>query len=475
MVGLSIRVVDVGVGDEDPNILRLSTLGPGDGENPRNDYVALSYCRGDLTEEETKVFCTSGENFEERFEQGFELPILPQTFQDAVTVTRKLGKRYLWIDSLCIIQYGDDFRDWERETRKMESVFRNAYCTIAATSASDPTVGFLERSPVQDPDLRFIKANSALHGRIYVSATADNFREDVEHGALSQRAWALQERALARRTIHFTSNQAYFECGDGVRCETLSYMRNSKAPFLGDPYFPESFSLRNGRDKVRLFQSLFETYSQLAITNATDRPLAISGLEQRLATTFKSKCSYGTFEKYLHRSLLWQRSEPAKLSRIQFPANTDVPSWSWMAYEGKIKYLKIESDDVEWSEELQLSGNTLRAHVRRFKNCTMERDDMGNYIIMDTKEIKPTSGWLRYDGKHRPHVRKHRFVIIGRKENAPRGRSGRPESDATAKYYVLVVIQTDSQDERAYKRIGVGCIPAGCIVFREGRSPENIV
>ncbi len=48
-------------------------------------------------------------------------------FRDAVTVTRGLGIKYIWIDSLCIIQ--DDDEDWENESRRMEQVFSAAYCT----------------------------------------------------------------------------------------------------------------------------------------------------------------------------------------------------------------------------------------------------------------------------------------------------------------------------------------------------------
>jgi hypothetical protein len=35
----------------------------------------------------------------------------------------------------------------------------------------------------------------------------------------------LQERALSRRTIHFAEGQLYWECGQGVHCETLARMR----------------------------------------------------------------------------------------------------------------------------------------------------------------------------------------------------------------------------------------------------------
>jgi len=41
---------------------------------------------------------------------------------------------------------------------------------------------------------------------------------------MNKRGWVLQERALACRTIYFTAQQTYWECGGGVRCETLTKM-----------------------------------------------------------------------------------------------------------------------------------------------------------------------------------------------------------------------------------------------------------
>lgn len=56
-------------------------------------------------------------------------------------MTQGLGIRYLWIDSLCIIQGCRE--DWEREAQRMEDVFAGAYCTLAATSAANSEAGFL--------------------------------------------------------------------------------------------------------------------------------------------------------------------------------------------------------------------------------------------------------------------------------------------------------------------------------------------
>lgn len=173
------------------------------------EYTALSHCWGPSIREGTPVprpWVTTSDNLDDRMKKGFSVVDLPDTFRDAIIVTRKLGKRYLWIDSLCIKQ--GDIKDWEAEAGKMQNVFRGAYCTIAATSATHSGEGFLNRQCFE-----------------YAHSDPENFKVDVLEGTLNQRAWVFQERALSRRIIHFTNRQTYWECGGGVRCETLTYMR----------------------------------------------------------------------------------------------------------------------------------------------------------------------------------------------------------------------------------------------------------
>jgi hypothetical protein len=74
------------------------------------------------------------------------LAILPKTHQDAVIIARRLGIRYLWIDSLYIIQ--DDDLDWERESSKMAAIYQQAYLTIAATRSENTAGGCFSRRPL---------------------------------------------------------------------------------------------------------------------------------------------------------------------------------------------------------------------------------------------------------------------------------------------------------------------------------------
>ena len=199
------RVLDVGVTNTPENLrLRITTSGE------KGRYMALSHRWGS-----GKPIRTTTHNLD-LFRQNINFTELTKTFQDAVTITRKLGLRYLWIDSLCIIQEGDGMRDWEEQSQLMEGIFASAYCTIAATNTVDPSQGFL------GPRLgkRFIKLPTPVP--LYVSKLRAGFSEDVEQGELNKRAWVLQERALSPRIIHFVNNgPAYWECGSVIRDEHL--------------------------------------------------------------------------------------------------------------------------------------------------------------------------------------------------------------------------------------------------------------
>lgn len=180
-------------------------------------YIALSHPWGD--KECHNHFSTTRKNIDNRVGEGIAFDELPTTFKDAVKVTRELGVQYLWIDSICIIQ-GDD-GDFKDEAEHMEEVFSFAYCVIAASRAEGTSSGFLGKRPSR----KFVEFETFSGTNLYVCEVIEDFQRDVIDGALNKRGWVLQERALARRTIYFTETQIYWECGEGIRCETLAKMR----------------------------------------------------------------------------------------------------------------------------------------------------------------------------------------------------------------------------------------------------------
>ena len=98
-------------------------------------YVALSHCWG-----QTPSLRTTRSTLADH-KRGIALSELPQSFADAVAIVRLLGVRYLWIDSLCIVQ--DDEHDWQRESGAMSAIYRDAYLVLAAARGASDAQGFL--------------------------------------------------------------------------------------------------------------------------------------------------------------------------------------------------------------------------------------------------------------------------------------------------------------------------------------------
>lgn len=201
------------VNPKKPKIVESASL---DQVTPRPRYLALSHKWG-----AERFAVTTADNIERRRGQ-IPLDDLPNSFKHAIAVTKALGCEYIWIDSLCILQAISapdgtitSRGDFAEEADMMQTYFNGSYCVIAACSAQGAREGFL-----RDRDIQYAK-----RGNLYISPVINDFERDVLDSPLSRRGWVLQERALARRTIYFTNNQMYFECGDGIRCETLAKLK----------------------------------------------------------------------------------------------------------------------------------------------------------------------------------------------------------------------------------------------------------
>ncbi|OBS15086.1 hypothetical protein FPOA_14097 [Fusarium poae] len=400
---LPTRLVDLhSVNDGDVKVVKK----PVDNLTSDVDYVALSHCWGDLPMEDRDKW-----QFKGGVEATFRLEDLPKTFRDAIELTRSIGKQYIWIDSLCINQ-GDE-KDWIKESETMHEVFKNAYCTIAATSSKDSHQGFLQESMTiprgldSSVDLESAASDSPAACRLF----ADYFQDSVENGILNTRAWVLQERALSRRIIHFTEQQPFWECGGGMTCAALrseGYMKNGEKSFWSDPEFPMSLADRDGTAKIKLFQLLFKKYSSSCLTKMTDRPIAVKSLASALAQTIeRCKVENGIFSRppFLQRSLLWCRDKNIVDCHDQGPSdsccdtdyridfqnmNISQPqTWSWMAYHGSIDYLEVGKGVVEWNTSVKLSKTTTDSS-RILLTCRV--------VKLELEAVEP-----KQEGRHGPY------------------------------------------------------------------------
>jgi hypothetical protein len=95
----------------------------------RTQHIALSYCWS-----AKKYLCLTKLNFIALHEKrSIDLETLAPTIADAITVTRELGERFLWVDALCITQ--DDERDKAGQIGKMHLIYQFARLTIIAAGS----------------------------------------------------------------------------------------------------------------------------------------------------------------------------------------------------------------------------------------------------------------------------------------------------------------------------------------------------
>ncbi|KAI0556251.1 hypothetical protein F4679DRAFT_578374 [Xylaria curta] len=453
-IKLPTRLIEVGEADDNSSV-RLVVNPPTTADDPTKDrYAALSHCWGAI--EKDAYSCLLNAN---RLDFGTHIPVerIPKMFQDAITATRGLEIRYLWIDSLCIIQDDDD--DWAAESKTMEDVYSLAHVTLAASSAPSSHDGFLER-----PDRAFaVMPNPNAKDRdgdgsrslLYVAEAIDDFQTHVEDAVLNTRAWVLQERALSRRTIHFTSTQVYWECGQGVHCETLAQLRNTVSHFLGDHHFPDGALSYFKNERILLIQYLYTRYSELSIKYGTDKPAAIRSLEARLGRTFGSLVAGGVFRRFFERTILWQAHFDGSLARVDYSdaksGQVAPPSWSCLAYSGEIKFPDIPFGDVSWTGDLKnpLADydvdattpilNNITSLDARARKITIKSFDMFVGVTLDTLNAVD-KGFQRG---------LWRCVTVGR-DKTPNARG------QTANYVLL--IRAVGKSRNIYQRVGAGVL-----------------
>ncbi|KAK6851129.1 heterokaryon incompatibility protein-domain-containing protein [Apiospora arundinis] len=104
-------------------------------------YVTLSHCWGNpqqegyvtpprLTREMLSTYCR----------EGVRIGDLTLTFRQAIEFAARITSvRYIWIDSLCIVQ--SDMEEWIRESREMFHVYSESYLNISATASSNSNGG----------------------------------------------------------------------------------------------------------------------------------------------------------------------------------------------------------------------------------------------------------------------------------------------------------------------------------------------
>lgn len=361
---LPTRVIDVGPPDSGQDPLLVTTNGMA------APYVALSHCWG-----KSNIVTTTKSNLERHQREGIPLQSLPQNFRDSIAITRSLACRYLWIDSLCIVQ--DSHEDWEVESGRMHLVYRNAIVTISIARSQDPHTGcFTTRDPslarpfslslpLPEPDADDGYNSDGDH-------TYDNHKkkkkgddsEDHERGIfwqlmrspsaqgpLHQRAWVLQEQAFSGRVVSFSEGGVSWSCTTAFGSEYIPcpLSRQDVSGELYDTFqtqivekerqHPASTlagSAKRRRQPYDFWYQVVAEYSGRNLTYATDRLLAVSSLAHEMGRILDDAYVAGLWRQDLVRGLLWAtlRHMDHEYRRAHPPLLYVAPSWSWASVLG---------------------------------------------------------------------------------------------------------------------------------------------
>jgi hypothetical protein len=270
----------------------------------------------------------------EQHKQGISWNILPRTFQDAITFTRRIGVRYIWIDSLCIIQ--DDSGDWERESAQMASIYANSFLTIVAAKAANSTQGCFAIIPEKERTHKITGVGARAGGAFTVYARPSIKHADNIDGEklfpIASRAWCYQEQVLSPRLLYFHYCELKWECMEKSSCEC------SLADGIPHDKKEHSKALNKGSDIHSLndrWRSMVRSYVELSLTYESDRLPALSGVAKQMGSVRKGRYLAGLWEDSLFEDLMWWVTE-SDMPQVRRPKEWRAPSWSWASIEGRI-------------------------------------------------------------------------------------------------------------------------------------------
>ncbi len=338
---------------------------------------------------------------------------LQQSIKDAISVTRELGLRFLWIDSLCIVQDSDE--DKMKELTRMHEVYSNAYFTIVAASAKDCDEGFLHlRHQLPDnrdtPNIEPFSLPYRLRDGTFdevIFQPYQAFRPSLE--PINSRAWTLQGNLLSPRRLIYGS-QLVRQCHgtpstafgrprwtatpeNGAR-NGLHISALGQAPSRPPALTLEEVSVANVENLnhlqhlQRYWGRVVNDYSERKVTNAKDKLIAISAIARQLGAT--------AFTDYSYIAGLWLPNSPDKISFLYdlcWAVNTPLasqqfpylaPTWSWASGH-------IQSSSgvrmLEWYPEVYSSDNGQRCELVEC-NVNSERDDAFSDVLGGSLTIR---------------------------------------------------------------------------------------
>lgn len=304
--------------------------------------MTLSYCWGG-----PQAFSTTLDTVA-KFTSGFLISELPKTLQDAVEITRRLGLKYIWIDSLCIIQ--DSASDKNYEIPRMALYYKNSYVTVCASkeSCQDSFLNVTDACELHPGsgiakdllDIPYVLPDGGVE-TIY-------FREESPYylswEPISKRAWTLQERMLSPRVLMFGA-RTIWQCNsaqhsDGGNEDWSKDTKGSAHERLLDLAHSnedrDKNSTSNGTKSLyNIWHRTIHEFASRKLSFAEDKLPAVAGLAVEFSNLSADTYLAGLWRSQLPRELLWSTYPELHLLK---PSKYRAPSWSWASVDNAITF-----------------------------------------------------------------------------------------------------------------------------------------
>jgi Heterokaryon incompatibility protein (HET) len=333
---------------------------------------------------------------------GIDFNALAKTFQHAVVATRQLGIRYLWIDSLCILQGDTD--DWANEASYMGNIYAGCLVNFVAAAAPDDSVGcFFDRGLQEDLGFKVYAKGEKESGK---KSLWNCYLPEPDRTYTDRRAWCFQETFLAPRSIYFHRDQLYWRCRLLRANETFPQGLDHSNP----PLRVQTEQWHDGEPSIQKliteWMGLVPFYTRGSLTYWKDRLIAVSGIARVLrqkysldhdVEVFKKGAHYlaGLWRHNLEQQLLWYAVLPWSSDHSR-PPSPYGPTWSWASVYAEIGYQergsplnKISFNVVEVEVELETNDEygpvaegrlKLQCHPLVLVTCTQHRHQGLQYL-----------------------------------------------------------------------------------------------
>ncbi|CCF34787.1 TOL [Colletotrichum higginsianum] len=453
------RVLDIGAANDPWPPLQIRVIQTNTISDEARKYMTLSHCWGKeafvtLTVERFDKFTNDGIPWSNSSSgNGISSN---QNFIDAIKITQKLGIRYLWIDSICIIQ--EDEEDWAVEAKIMHKVYRYSYCNLAAVDSKNCLGGlFRGRKHGVLPATYDPRGSShRLSGRKWRILTSDLWDKDLLGSPLYTRGWVFQERMLSPRLLQFGHSQLFWDCATISACEALpeGFPLSLDAKAASDRHWRQRLQeaditqrspAKGSQGSLEtLWESSVSAYTACDLTKHSDKDKAMWGIAKLMRDMLGQEYAHGLWSTCLEEQLAWRvAGRPKVVDPEKAQGNTagekgdtsneiSFPYWSWTHLDVPIQVVPRFRDRGRFYRATNHDGGKVGFQFKNPFSGWMKRE---NFPGGEEEFDRMTGKSINAEEEHG----KAEAKIVSGKQTDPTGNAWKPDESSKLAYEEITI------------------------------------